>query len=42
MKINLQEAAKKDLLNNGIQLEDFGGEIQAVPISALKVGKQFL
>lgn len=30
------EATKKDLLNNGIQLEDFGGEIQAVPISALK------
>ncbi|XP_059478002.1 translation initiation factor IF-2, mitochondrial [Neocloeon triangulifer] len=27
---------KKMLLNHGIQLEDFGGEVQSVPISALK------
>jgi hypothetical protein len=32
-----QEATKKQLLDHGIQLEDFGGDAQAVPISALKV-----
>lgn len=32
-----QERTKKMLLEYDIQLEDFGGDIQAVPISALKV-----
>jgi hypothetical protein len=35
--IFLQERTKKMLLEYDIQLEDFGGDIQAVPISALKV-----
>ena len=28
---------KRDLLHHGIQLEEFGGEVQAVEISGLKV-----
>jgi hypothetical protein len=35
--IFFQEKTKKMLLEYDIQLEDFGGDIQAVPISALKV-----
>ncbi|XP_064623673.1 translation initiation factor IF-2, mitochondrial-like [Lineus longissimus] len=30
------EEAKKQLMEHGIQLEDFGGDVQAVPVSALK------
>ena len=33
----LQDLVKKSLLQHGIQLEDFGGDVQAIPISALKV-----
>ena len=36
--ICFQEHVKKSLLQHGIQLEDFGGDVQAIPISALKVG----
>ena len=31
-----KEAVKKDLLKQGIQVEDLGGAVQCVPISALK------
>lgn len=30
------ERCKRELLEKGIQLEDFGGDVQAIPISALK------
>lgn len=33
----MQEQVKKQLLQYGIQLEEFGGDIQAVAVSALKV-----
>lgn len=35
--IQFQEAAKRALLQNGVQLEEFGGDTQVVPVSALKV-----
>lgn len=33
----MQEQVKKQLLQYGIQLEEFGGDIQAVAVSALNV-----
>ena len=30
---------RQDLLRYGLQLEDFGGEVQAVEISAMKVNE---
>ena len=35
-----QDFVKKDLLANDIIVEEFGGDIQCVNISALKVNKQ--
>ena len=35
--ICLQAKVKEELLQRGIQLEDYGGEIPSVEISALKV-----
>ena len=32
-----QERTKKMLLEQGLHLEDYGGDVQVVPISALKV-----
>ena len=34
---NMQKQVKQQLLQHGIQLEEFGGDIQAVEVSALKV-----
>ena len=34
---NIQKQVKQQLLQHGIQLEEFGGDIQAVEVSALKV-----
>ena len=33
----MQKQVKQQLLQHGIQLEEFGGDIQAVEVSALKV-----
>ena len=33
----MQEQAKQQLLQHGVQLEEFGGDIQAVEVSALNV-----
>lgn len=33
----LQEKVKHQLLHNGVQLEQFGGDVQAVEISAVQV-----
>ena len=33
----MQEQVKKQLLQYGIQLEEFGGDIQAVAVSAFNV-----
>lgn len=33
----MQEKLKNDLLVHGVQLEEFGGDIQAVEVSGLKV-----
>ena len=35
--IIMQKQVKQQLLQHGIQLEEFGGDIQAVEVSALKV-----
>ena len=33
----VQDQTKQQLLQHGIQLEEFGGDVQAVEVSALKV-----
>lgn len=35
--MQFQEHTKKSLMQHGVLLEDMGGDVQAVPVSALKV-----